>query len=114
MDAILEHKLPLTGKPEEVLPFLEDIISSFIDKEKVRHFFLGQSIDLQDTKDRHGCDAVVSLYQSKNSDNVRNIEFKLLKRFYKDPKNYNLEAKSGEETSFKTMNYFYLALWFHD
>ncbi len=112
MDSILHYKLPLTGNPEEVIASLEEIISSFIKKSKVEYFYIGQSINLKDTKAHHGCDAVVELYQSKDADDVRNIEFRLMKKFYQNPKNYNLKAESGEAASFSAMNYLYLALWF--
>jgi|GEM_PF-3410611 len=112
MDDILHLKLPVQGSPDEALPVIEEIITSFIQKKKTLHFFIGQSLDLTSTKEKHGCHAVVNLYNSRNAHDVRHLEFLLLKEFYRNDKNLNLEARSGEDISDKSMNYLYLALWF--
>ncbi len=112
MDDILRFKLPLTGPPDEVLPDLREIITSFIDKEKTNRFFIGQSVDLTNTKAKLQCDAMVNIYQDRDASDVRHLEFLLLKEFYLNSKNYNKKAESGEEISHDSMNYLYLALWF--
>lgn len=112
MDDILRFKLPLTGPPDEVLPDLREIITSFIDKEKTDHFFIGKSEDLTNAKAKLECDAMVSIYQDRNASDVRHLEFLLLKEYYRNSKNYNKKADSGEEIFHDSMNYLYLALWF--
>ena len=112
MDEILLHKLPLQGDPEEALPDLEEIITSFIEKERTVSFFLGQSPDPSSVKVKHSCSAVVNLYCSRNAGDVRHLEFILMKKFYRHHKNRDKLAESGEDSYLDSMNYLYLALWF--
>ena len=112
MDDILHYKLPLQGDPEEAIFALEEIVTSFIKKEKTVQFYIGQTIDLDDVKKSHCCDAVVNLYSSRNASSVRHLEFELMKKFYRHSKNRDRKAESGEEISLDSMNHLYLALWF--
>lgn len=112
MDDILHYKLPLQGDPDEAIFALEEIVTSFIEKDKTVQFYIGQSLDLDEVKISHNCDAVVNLYNSRNGSEVRLLEFELMKKFYRHRKNRDRKAESGEEISLDSMNYLYLALWF--
>jgi len=112
VDVIFEHKLPLSGDPEENIPFLEDIVDDIISSNRIKRFYIGLTVDLNSVKSQHKCNAIVNLYNAKNSDDTRRVEFSIMKSFYKNQKNSNSESMTGEEIAYDKMNYVYLALWF--
>ena len=102
---------PLKGRPDEVLDDLEQIILEAIERDEISQFYIGRSIDLDATQERHGSDEIIPLYESESADNAVEVEDALLKTFYNHPKCEN-ESDHGDGSIFlEFVSYVYAAIW---
>jgi hypothetical protein len=102
---------PLKGRPDEVLDDLEQIILEAIERDEISQFYIGRSIDLDATQERHGSDEIIALYESESADNAVEVEDSLLKTFYNHPKCEN-ESDHDDGSIFQEfVSYVYAAIW---
>jgi hypothetical protein len=102
---------PLKGKPDEVLDDLEQTIIEAIERDEISQVYIGRSIDLEATQERHGSDEIIPLYESESAENAVEVEDSLLKTFYNHPKCEN-ESDHGDGSIFLEFAiYVYAAIW---
>ena len=103
---------PLKGRPDQVLDDLEQIILEAVERDEISQFYIGRSVDLNATQERHGSDEIIPLYEAESADNVIEVEESLLKTFYNHPKCEN-ESEHGDGGIFtEVVSYVYLAIWY--
>lgn len=103
---------PLTGRPDEVLDDLEQIILEAIERDEISQFYIGRSADLHATQERHGSDEVIPLYETESADNASEVEDSLLRTFYNHPKCEN-ESDHGDGGTFQELaSNVYVAIWY--
>ena len=103
---------PLKGSPDEVLDDLEQIILEAIERDEISQFYIGRSVDLAATQERHGSDEIIPLYESESAENAIEVEDSLLKTLYNHPKCEN-ESEHGDATiPSKFVSYVYVAIWY--
>ena len=105
-------KTPLKGRPDEILEDLEQIILEAIERDEISQFYIGRSVDLDATQERHGSDEIVPLYEPESADNAIDVEDSLLKTFYNHPKCENESEHGDAAISKEFVSYVYLAIWY--
>ena len=103
---------PLEGRPDEVLDDLEQFILEAIERDEIFQFYIGRSVDLDTTQERHGSDEIIPLYEPESTDNAIEVEDSLLKTFYNHPKCENESEYSDGGISRELVGYVYLAIWY--
>ena len=103
---------PLKGSPDEVLDDLEQIISEAIERDEISQFYIGCSVDLDATQERHGSDEIIPLYEAESADNAIEVEDSLLKTFYNHPKCENESEHGDGSITQEFVSYVYLAIWY--
>ena len=103
---------PLKGRPDEVLDDLEQFILEAIEREEISQFYIGRSVDLDTTQERHGSDEIIPLYEPENPDNAIELEESLLKTFYKHPKCENESEDDDADIPAEVATCVYLAIWY--
>jgi hypothetical protein len=103
---------PLKGRPDEVLDDLEQIILEAIERDEISQFYIGRSVDLAATQERHGSDEIISLYEPESAENATGVEDSLLKTFYNHPKCENESEHGDRSISREFANCVYLAIWY--
>jgi hypothetical protein len=91
-----------------------DFTQSVANDNDVFEFYVGRTTDLLATRRRHGCEAIVPIYESSSTDNAADIEDALIKSFFDHPKCSNTSTHCGGNCSIDYFSYVYLALWFAD
>jgi hypothetical protein len=103
---------PLKGSPDEVLEDLEQMILEAIERDEISQFYIGRSVDLDATQERHGSDEIIPLYESESAGNAIQVEDSLLNTFYNHPKCEN-ESEHGDGIIFlESVSYVYAAVWY--
>jgi hypothetical protein len=102
---------PLKGKPDEVLDDLEQVILEAIEQDEISQFYIGRSIDLEATQERHGSDEIIPLYESESADDAVEVEDSLLKTFYNHPKCENENDHDDGSIFLEFVIYVYAAIW---
>jgi hypothetical protein len=103
---------PLKGSPDEVLDDLEQIILEAIERDEISQFYIGRSVDLDTTQERHGSDEIIPLYESESADNAIEVEDSLLKTFYNHPKCENESGHGDGGIFLGNVSYVYAAIWY--
>jgi len=103
---------PLKGRPDEVLDDLEQIILEAIERDEISQFYIGRSVDLDATQERHGSDEIIPLYEPENDDNAIEVEDSLLKTFYNHPKCENEIEHGDGGISKEFVSCVYVAIWY--
>ncbi len=105
-------KTPLTGRPDEVIDDLEQIILEAIEQDDIVLFYIGRSVDLDATQEHHGSDEIISLYKPESADDAVEVEDSLLKTFYNHPKCENESEHGDRGISPEFVSCVYLAIWY--
>jgi hypothetical protein len=103
---------PLKGTPDEVLDNLEQIILEAIEREEISQFYIGLSVDVDATQERHGSDEIIPLYEPESSEDATEVEDSLLKTFYNHPKCENESERGVPAVSLEFVSCVYLAIWY--
>jgi hypothetical protein len=103
---------PLKGTPDEVLDDLEQIILESIERDEISQFYIGRSVDLAGTQERHGSDEIISLYEPETADHAAEVEDSLLKTFFNHPKCENESEHGDGGISPEFVSCVYLAIWY--
>ena len=104
--------IPLTGRPDEVLDDLEQIILEAIERDDISQFYIGRSVDLDDAHEGHGSDGIIPLYQPESADNANEVEDSLLRTFFNHPKCENERDRSGGGVALDVVSNVYVAVWY--
>ena len=103
--------LPLRGWPANVVQPLVGRVERLIRSRSVAEFYIGRSSDLAATMSRHGCDAILELYQTSSPDNAMDVETALVDEFRAHRKCSNDAADSRGGVSEEYADSVYLAIW---
>ena len=103
---------PLKGNPDEVLDDLEQVILEAIEREEISQFYIGRSVDLDTTQERHGSDEIIALYEPESAENAIEVEGSLLKTFYNHPKCENEREQGDADIPVEFPGCVYLAIWY--
>lgn len=105
-------KLPIKGRPADVIGILQSVILGIIQKPKVEEFYIGRTDNITATKSRHDCDAIYALYETSSADNAIEVEDALIKAFFDHAKCSNDVDHGGGGASDYYVNYVYIAVWY--
>ena len=101
----------LTGWPKSILPVVIRNVADFVEDSRLDEFYIGRTNNLTTSKSRHGCDDILTLYQTDSAENAMDVEDALIKIFRKHPKCSNDARHSGGGASDEYVNYVYIAIW---
>ncbi len=105
-------ELPLKGWPYQVLDELESIVRGIANHYNVAEFYIGRTNDIVTTKSRHGCEQIITIYETDSLINAEEVEDTLINEFLNHSKNSNDQEHSGGGTSKGYINFVYVALWY--
>jgi hypothetical protein len=103
---------PLNARPDEVLDDLEQIILEAIERDAISQFYIGRSVDMDATQERHGSDEIIPLYEPESGEDAIEVEDSLLKTFYNHPKCENESEHGDPDISLGFVSCVYLAIWY--
>jgi len=106
-------KLPMTGRPADVLDDLAQFVSETIGQKSVAKFCIGRTGDIDSAISRHKCDNIVALYHAERIQNAIKIESALVKLLTKNGKCANGKPRTLRKGSGKSASYVYLAIWYN-
>jgi hypothetical protein len=103
------NDLPIRVWSEDAIPLITDLMLYFIETRGVVRFCIGRTDNLLMIKDDHGCDEVISLYETVGPDNASVVEDALIKTFYDHPCCVN---SIGENNESNEGSFVFLAVWY--
>jgi len=105
---------PIKGRPEQVVPLLTITIENVVSADLVGEFCIGRTVDLDASSTKHGCNSILSLYETESPVDVVEVEDRLIEAFIHHPKCSNSDGDIKAATSEKFMNYVYVAIWYSE
>lgn len=104
--------MPVTGHVHEVYDELVSIVEEIAADSGVRNFYIGRTVDLEQTLSRHGCDEIHPIYETSSVDYALSIEGALIDDFIDHWKNWNDANSSGGGISDEYQQIVYVAVWY--
>lgn len=105
-------KLPMRGKPADVLDALTLCISDMIGQQSVARFYIGRSGDIDSIMSQHGCDNVVPLYETRSFRNASEVQGSLIERLKEHEKYSDQDSHGVSQMPRSFVSNVYLALWY--
>ena len=106
-------KLPMKGRPADVLSDLAQFVSGTIGQKSVAKFCIGRTGDLDSALSRNKCDNILALYRADRILNAIKVESSLIELLRDNDKCANSKERRPGGGSRSSASYVYLAIWYN-